>query len=147
MIALPIAPGAREDAKNAGLWIGHPQEREILPEALKINLPKPNVKWIWVAYENGEAKAALYCADFHGIVFLSAIRATEDAKKGLLMRLLRDTARSCKRRGFTHFLTFLDTDTSSGLKMLRIMQKLKAEFRPESGVWASAALPTKRSWS
>lgn len=142
------ASKSRLAPKRPTLWIGHPQPEEVLLPELTIALPKRNHHWVWVAYVDGEAKAVIYAADFHGIVFLSAVRAMPQTPPSVLMRLLRETARSCRRRGHTHFMTFLGSQSLPELKMLKIMQRMKAaKFEAASGVWCSAAIPREKGWS
>lgn len=129
------------------LWIGHPQPEEILPSALSITLPKRDHRWVWIAYTDGQPQAAIYAADFHGIVFLSAVRALPQTPSSIILKLFREIARSCRRRGFTHFLVFLGTGTAAELKLLRIVQRMaETKFEAASGVWASARIPSAKGW-
>lgn len=143
------APESLQRARKAILWVGHPQPSEVLPPPLHIPLPQPNRRWIWVAYEGREQRpaAALYAADFHGIVYLTALRAVEGLKPWIVTRLLREAARSCCRRGHTHFLVFLGTGTVAELKLLRLVRRLKdTTFSPAAGVFCSALIPAEKGW-
>jgi hypothetical protein len=131
---------------NDLLWIGHPREDEILPKELRIDLPKRNSHWTWVAYDNEQPVAALYAADFHGMVFLNALKAIPGVQAGIVIRLLREVARCCLRRGFTQFLSYFQTDKPSELKMMRIMKNLGAGFRASSGAWGLAYIPQHKGW-
>lgn len=131
---------------NELIWIGHPRSDEILPEALRIPLPKMNHHWVWVAYQNEQPVAAIYAADFHGMVFLNALKAMPGVQAGIVTRLFREIARSCLRRGYTHFMSFFQTNKPSELKMMRIMKNLGAGFIPATGAWGVAYIPKHKGW-
>lgn len=129
------------------LWIGHPQPEEILPPGLTIALPKRDHRWVWIAYADGQPQAVIYAADFHGIVFLSAVRAMPQTPTSVVLKLFREIARSCRRRGFTHFMSFFGTGTLAELKLLKIVQHMQeTKFEAATGVWLSARIPSQKGW-
>lgn len=148
MLGATNASTGLQEPPRPTLWIGHPQPEEILPSALSISLPKRDHRWVWIAYADGQPQAVIYAADFHGIVFLSAVRSMPQTPSSVILKLFRETARSCRRRGHTHFMTFLGSQSLPELKMLKIMQRLKStKFEAASGVWCSASIPSERGWS
>jgi hypothetical protein len=147
LVGLSDASKSLQRPPRPTLWVGHPKPEEVLPPELTIALPKRDHRWVWIAYVGGDAKAVIYAADFHGIVFLSAVRSMPQTPASVILKLFREIARSCRRRGFTHFLVFLGTGTAAELKLLRIMQRMSdTKFEAASGVWASAGIPSAKGW-
>lgn len=146
MIEPAVAPEALPIAAKGILEVRHPVEGEILPFELQIPLPRRNNEWVWVIYSASQPQAALYAADFHGVVFLNALKALKGTQMGVLTRLLRATARECRERSYDLFMSFFDVNKAPELQMMRMMQRLGAGFIPASGAWGVAHIPKHKGW-
>lgn len=115
-----------------------------LPQALAEHnsylLPNLDTKWVWVAIHEGEVKACLIAAPFHGIVFLAVLNAVEGTPGFVVRALLKEALAHIQERGYSSFSTYLDAARVKELKLARIIQRYGGVLLPASGFWAVAPI-------
>lgn len=92
-----------------------------LPEEFRLNVPRVDKDWTWVAEENGKIVATVFAGPYHGAVFIGNVFAL--ANHGITLGLLfRRFVKDCRERGHEMYFTFLD-DQEACVKLTSILQR------------------------